>query len=260
MNILVVLRALRDPGGFTVNRKAQKIFVNRESFIINPSDRNALEAALVLAGPDDTLTAVACGGDPALDALRQARATGASRAIWVAEPDMATFDARATTTVLQRVVAHAGGTDLVLLGAEVLDADMAQVGPRLAAALDWPFVERAWQAKPWPDGGLVLVVAAANDYRLVGVDLPAVASVARDSNQPRFAPAARIITIYTAPEAVERVTLADLGLDPAQMAPATTVRGESFPPERTLGRMLGGDDAVREMAEALRRGQVPWQG
>ncbi len=37
MNILVILRAVLDPNGFTVNRRAQKVFVNREDFIINPS-------------------------------------------------------------------------------------------------------------------------------------------------------------------------------------------------------------------------------
>lgn len=253
MNILVVLSAVRDPASFTVNRKAGKIFVNRERFILNPSDRNALEAALQAAGAEGSVTAVAYGAEPEVDVLRQARAMGAGRAIWVPLPGVPALDAQGATRVLQRVVAYVGVFDLVLLGAEVLDNDTAQVAPRLAAALDWPFVDHTYAARALPEGGLELVaLARGGTYRRLGLDAPAVAAVARDSNQPRFAPAAQIITIYQSPESVERVTLADLGLDPAELAPVTTVRGESFPPERTLGRMLAVDSAVRQLAEALK--------
>ena len=255
MNILVVLRPVRDPAGFTVNRKAQKIFSNREGFILNPSDRNALEAALGAVGADGSVTVAAIGDEPALDALRMARAAGAGRAICVAPRTGLALDAGGFTQVLQQLVAHLGGVDLVLLGAEVLDADLAQVGPRLASALDWPFVERAYQASVLPDGGLGLVVADSDGaYRLLGVDGPAVATVAVDSNKPRFAPAAQIITLYTNPEAVECLALAELGLDAAEVAPATVMRGESFPPERTLGHVVGGQDAVRQLAEAINHG------
>jgi electron transfer flavoprotein beta subunit len=257
MNILVVLRPVRDPASFTVNRKAQKIFIHRESFIINPSDRNALEAALALAGAEHSVTAVAYGAEPALAVLRQARATGASRAIWVPAPqtvvpDPVGLDALSATKILQHVVTFVGSVDLLLLGAEVLDADMAQVGPRLAAALDWPFVEGAHEARALPQGGLGLVVAAqGGQYRLLGVDTPAVATMARDSNQPRFAPAARIITVYQDPAAVESVTPAGLGLDPAELAPVVLLRGESFPPERTFGQLVEGQGALHQLAVAL---------
>jgi|SRR5579859_1578529 len=251
MNILVVLRAVRDPAGFTVNRKAQKVFINRERFIINPADRNALEAGLqVTAG---SVTAVALGGETAGEVLRQARAAGAARAIWVRLPDAAPLDAGGATAVLQRVIGHIGSVDLVLLGAEVLDADLAQVGPRLAAALDWPFMEEVYQTRALPEAGLGLVVrAAAGEYRLASAGGPAVAGVVRDCNKPRFAPAARIITLYQDPRAVEQLSLAELGLDEPQLSPATTIRGESFPPERTLGQMLAGDDAPHELARALK--------
>ena len=140
MNIIVVLRPILDPAGFIVNRKAQKVFVNRENYILNPTDKNALEAALRLS---DTVTAVSIGDAPAEDALRQARAIGASRAMLVRDAALKSADASVMTTVLQRLVHHLDGADLMLLGAEVVDADLAQLGPRLAMALGWPFVEGA---------------------------------------------------------------------------------------------------------------------
>jgi electron transfer flavoprotein beta subunit len=249
MNILVLLRIVRDPAGFTVNRKAQKIFFNRERFVVNPSDRNALEAALALAGADDTVTVAALGGHAAREALQMARAIGATRAVCVASP--AELDPLANTRVIQALIRYLGGIDLVVLGSEVLDSDLAQVAPRLAAALDWQFVADACQISALPDG-LGLVVSGQDGYRRLGADLPAVASVARDSNRPRFAPAPAIIRVFTDPSALETLTLTDLELDPASLAPVTVQYGESFPPERTLGRLADGDDPVRQIADALR--------
>jgi len=46
MKILVPLKQILDPAGMMVNRKAGKVFVNREDHMINPADTRALEAAL----------------------------------------------------------------------------------------------------------------------------------------------------------------------------------------------------------------------
>jgi electron transfer flavoprotein beta subunit len=205
---------------------------------------------------------VAYGGERAEDLLRQALAMGANRAVLVAEPALEMADAFGLTAVLKQVMAsHAmGGADLVLLGAEVLDADLAQVGPRLAQALGWPFVEGVYQVRAQAGGTLELVVAGgatlrAGAYRAVQANQPAVASVVRDSNRPRFAPAAQIIRAYTTPQAVERLALSDLDLTGAGIAPLTRRRGDSFPAERTLGAVLDGadDQNVGKVVEALRQ-------
>ena len=84
--------------------------------------------------------------------------------------------------------------------------------------------------------------------------MPAVVSIARDSNKPRYARAANVIAVYTAADAVETLTAADLRLTSAEMTPATEVRGQSFPPERELGSRLEGslDDLGAQLAHALR--------
>ena len=128
MNIFVILRAVKDPAGLTVNRKAHKVFVNREEYIFNPSDRNALEAALRLAGQ---VTVAACGGAPAEQVLRDARAMGAERAYLLKDRTLERADAGALTLALSRLLDRIGGADLVLCGAECLDADLARAWPRL---------------------------------------------------------------------------------------------------------------------------------
>ena len=71
MNIVVVLRAVQDPAGLMINRRAEKVFVNRESYRLNPSDHNALEAALAAAGDTHAVIAVSYGGAHSLGDLQQ---------------------------------------------------------------------------------------------------------------------------------------------------------------------------------------------
>ena len=292
MNILVFLRPILDPAGFIVNRKAQKVFVNRENYILNPADKNALEAALRLS---DTVTAVSIGDAPAEDALRQARAIGASRAMLVRDAALKSADASVMTTVLQRLVPHLDGADLMLLGAEVVDADLAQLGPRLAMALGWPFIEGAQEifvrghgvhaitrprasvrrpapAPPFADrkkargpedpalaprtrGGWSAGARQTDGFHQIEADLPAVISVARDSNKPRYSSGASLVNVYQANDVVEILTAADLGLSEADLAPLTERHGESFPPERELGKVAEGslDEIAGRVMDVIRK-------
>ncbi len=252
MNNLVLLRAGRDPASFTVNRKAQKLFMHREAYRTNPADLNALEAALAL-GDGKTVTALAIGGAEAEEALYQARAMGAARALWVTDAALAECDAGQMVAIVQRALEYVGGADLVLLGATVRHADLAQVGPRLAAALGWALIENA-HAVQGEGEALTATVTASEGYQGVRASAPCVVTVALNANQPRFAPAANIIRAYADPTAIERVSAADLGLDAAALRPQTTRRGERYPPERTLGQLLEGsaDEVARQLAAALR--------
>jgi electron transfer flavoprotein beta subunit len=255
MNILVVLRAGRDPASFTVNRKVQKVFVHRNEYRTNPADLNALEAALQLSNAGQTVIALAGGGPEAQEALYQARAMGAARAVWITDTALREADAGPRVAILQKAMTHLGGVDLVLLGASVRHADLAQTGPRLAAALGWPFIDAA-HALQMEGATLTATVAAGAGFEGVRAGTPAVVAVAEDANQPRFAPAASIIRVYAEADAIEALTPADLGVDPADLQPQVVRRGERYPPERTFGQVLAGstEDLARQMAAALRGG------
>lgn len=248
MNILVILRAIQDPAGLSVNRRAQKVFVNREQYIFNPSDRNALEAALQLGGE---VVVLGVGGAPVEQVLRDARAMGAARAVQIRDEALKNADALVLTHVLKRAIEHVGGVELVMLGAEVLDRDEAQIGPRLAEALDWAFVGNVHELKV-SHNTLTAVVARGRAFARVEADLPVVAAVATDSNKPRYAHAGRVISIFSDANAVEVWRLADLDLSESELQPVTEPRGESFPPERELGKRLEGDVAA-QLAETLRK-------
>ena len=46
MRVVVILGRVLDPSGIVVNRRAARIFVNREEYVLQPADRCALEMAL----------------------------------------------------------------------------------------------------------------------------------------------------------------------------------------------------------------------
>jgi electron transfer flavoprotein alpha subunit len=258
MNSLVLLRAARTPASFTVNRRAHKIFIHRDAFALNPSDRNALEAALQLGGP---VTAAAVGGAPADDALRQALAVGAARALCVNDSALVEGDAGALTRIFQRVAERAGGVELIVLGADSLADDSGPLGARLAAALGWPLIEDAHRIEV--NGADVdAVVAAGPRFERRRCSRPAVVTVARDSNKPRLAPGARIINVYSTPEAVEKICPGDLGLKADDLAPSAERRGEAYPPEREPGTQLEGapQQLARQLAALLTRQLAPLEG
>ncbi len=238
MHIVVILHPVRDPASFTVTRTAQKIFVHREQYSLNPSDKNALEAALRLGG---TVTAVALGGAPAEDYLRLARAMGAQRAVQIKAP--ATADAGAVVSILQNALEHIGAADVIVLGDEVLDADLAQVGPRLAGDRErgWAFIAHAHALTV--DGAVVRATVRTPDgFHQVEADLPAVISIAADSNKPRYAHGRDIMRFYKAADAVEV-------LEVEGVESSVEARGESYPSERELGVRLSG--AVKDMARQV---------
>jgi len=83
MKILVCVKQVLDPNGLTVNRKAEKVFINREEYILDPASKAALEAASDQKQAGAEVIAISVGPERVEDALREALARGADRAIWI---------------------------------------------------------------------------------------------------------------------------------------------------------------------------------
>ena len=102
-------------------------------------DRYALDCARELketAG--GSIVALSMGPPMAEEALLEARARGADRAILVSDPEFAGADTLATAHTLAAAIRKIGTFTLILCGARTLDSDTGQVGPQLAELLDVP--------------------------------------------------------------------------------------------------------------------------
>jgi electron transfer flavoprotein alpha/beta subunit len=254
MRIIVTIKQVLDPAGFTVHRRLERVFINREDYIINPNDKNALEEALRLKDAHGAEVVVLSLGEPRVDdALREALAMGADQAFLLTDEAFGKADAAAATLILGKAIEKIGDYDLILTGQRAIDIGASQIGPRLAEYLGLPQVLEVREVSSLGNGKLRAKRNWKDGYAEVEVGLPALLSIAPQANQPRYPHGARIMNAYREWK-VTTWGLADLGLTEEELSPLIRLQREAFPPERTLGELITGapDEAAKELAQLLR--------
>ncbi|MEK7277591.1 MAG: hypothetical protein AAB427_09600 [Chloroflexota bacterium] len=249
MKILVLLKQILDPRGVLVNRKAGKVFVNREDYMINPADTRALEAALKIKDATGAeVIAATAGPTRAEAALREARAVGVDRAILIND-DRRDVPVECLYKALCETI---GGIDLICAGDSALDSGVA-IGPALAEALGVAFLANALECSV--EGNVVRIVrkdgAVQRLHSAYEADLPAVVTFTRDAPALRYPHGGAIIDSYRQPDAIETWSLVDLGLSETDAQPVIVERGQSFPPEREFGK----ETTIEEMAKIMNNEQ-----
>ena len=259
MRIVVCVKQALDPRGFTVSRKAEKVFVNREEYLLDPASKAALwVAAMVKSALEASngstppeIVAISLGPDRVDDALREAMAFGAGRAIHLKDAAFEDADALVAARALAAAIGRLGGAALVLLGARSLDSGSGELAPRLAEALDMPHAANA-VALDVREGRAWIVAKHADSFTRFGTTLPVVASLLAEAFETRYASGWRLMDAYKK-WSVEVWSAADLGLSEDDVRPMAVKKGEAFPAERQLGTRVG--DAA-ELAAILRRERV----
>ncbi|MDO8390040.1 MAG: FAD-binding protein [Actinomycetota bacterium] len=222
--------------------------------ITNPADLHALAAAVQLA---DEVVALSMGPPLAEQALRDAIAAGAHRAVLLCDHAFAGSDTWATANALAAAVRVVGGADLVLCGISALDGETGQVGPSVAQRLGWP---QATGCEALELEGMTLVArrVVEGGYERLRMPLPAVATVGETGFTPGYPtlPRRRAAAAAT----IERLTAADLGLsdhDVGLAASPTKVARMSAAPWPDRGCRFVGVDGFgyqQLVAELVARG------
>jgi electron transfer flavoprotein beta subunit len=220
---------------------------------INELDENAVEAAVVLAeqtrdaGGDAEVVVVTVGPDDAEDAVRRGLQLGADAAVHVLDDGVAGSDVFGTAAVLAAVVRRLGAdgpVDLVVTGMAGLDGLTSLLPAALAALLDLPQLTLAASvALDATDGGVVTVRRDLDHAtEVLTAPLPALVSVTDRANEPRYPNFQGIMAARKKP--VTTLTLADLGVDPAEVgaAGARTEVVEAAPRPPRTDRVLVTDD------------------
>jgi electron transfer flavoprotein beta subunit len=253
MRVIVPIKQILDPSGITIRRDKERIFVNREEFIIEPGSKAALEAALRLKDAGEVeVVAISVGELQADDALREALAMGCDAAYLLCDGAFEEADISVTVRVLAAAVEKLGGAELIVAGRESGDTGAGQIGPRLAEALGLAQVTDVY-ALEMTDGAVKASRRWGADCATVRALLPAVVTVAPEAFPPRYAHGARIMNAYQEWD-VPQWTQADLDLDDTELKPLLAFRGESFPPPLEVGEEFRGDPTVvaGEVVAALR--------
>ena len=129
----------------------------------------------------------------------------------------------------------------------------------MARLLGWPQLTYVGKVAEVDEGGKRIVAERHLEEQIETVEarLPAVITVVKDINEPRYPSLLRI-------KRVAKIDIpvwgsADLGLDAAALAPAVQITARVPPPPRPSGEIIEGADAaekVRKLVDKLLESQV----
>ena len=154
--------------------------------VVNPLDKNAMEAALQLKERLDThITVLSMGPPPAGNIVKECLALGADQGILLCDQAFAGADAYATAYTLVKGIEKIGSYDVVFCGMASSDSGTEWVGPEIGTLLGIPVVTAVKEIAEYDGEWWKVEAGLENGYRLVQVKLPAVFTVARELNTPR---------------------------------------------------------------------------
>ena len=157
------------------------------SFEVNEPDIFALEEALRLKEKHGgEVVVVTLGPARAQQAIKEALAKGADRALHLDDPAFQGLDASGVARALSRAI-QKENPDLIVTGLQSDDFGFAQTGVILAELLGWPHATIIMQIEK-SDGGIrVKRELEAGFFQFVDMPLPAVLTIQSGINKLRYA-------------------------------------------------------------------------
>lgn len=157
------------------------------TMVINPWDEFAAEEAIQLAERFDAETlAITLGTEHAIDGLKHALAMGIEEAKLIEGGDTATLDLTATAKILAATIQAEGAVDLILTGRQSVDGNSGAVHVGIARKLGAPLVANVVKVVDIADGQATVERLVDGVLETVQVTLPAVLSVGKEINEPRY--------------------------------------------------------------------------
>ncbi len=189
MNIIVCIKQVPDTTEVKINPETGTLIREGVPSIINPFDTYAIEEGLLLKEQfGGKVTVISMGPPQASEALKEAVAMGADEAVLLSDRAFAGSDTWATAYTLSQAIRKLGDFDLILCGKQAIDGDTGQVGPGIARQLDISQLTYVFKIKELDaDSGRIVVERLLEEGReVVETSLPALLTVVKDINQPRY--------------------------------------------------------------------------
>jgi len=200
--------------------------------IMNPYDEYAVEEAIRLKeAQGGEVIVVSLGPDTTVETIRQALAMGCDRAVLLNDPAFQGGDEYSSAKVIAAVLKKME-YDLILAGWVAIDDGSAQVAVRVGEILDIPQITMVTK--------LVINRGIASGEReiegalvTVGVPLPALVTVQKGINEPRY-PSMKGIMAAKKKE-IKKITANDLGFNAGETGgkdAKSVVKAYFLPPQR----------------------------
>ena len=257
MHIVVCMKQVPRDNSVKIN---PDLSVNAEGIeqIMNLFDEYAVEEALrwneQLGGK---VTVLSLGPDAWKEQIRRALAMGATDALLLSDPSFANLDVLGAANAVAAAITKLGDVDLVIAGRNSTDDESGAFGPALARALRWPQLTYVGKITELDDGGKRIVAERHLEEQIETVEapLPAVVTVIKDLNEPRYPSLLRIKRV--AKVEIPTLSAAELGLSTS--VPVTNITNRVPPPPRPAGEIIAGTDTagkVRTLVNKLVESQV----
>jgi electron transfer flavoprotein alpha/beta subunit len=189
LGIVVCVKAVPDPeqaSNIRIDPVTRALMRGDVPLVINPLDRNAVEAALQLKEEFDAhITILSMGPPPAGNIVKECLALGADEGILLCDAAFAGADAYATAYALAKGIEKVGSYDVIFCGMASSDSGTEWVGPQIATFLGIPVVTAVKEIVEHDNEWWKVQASLENGHRLVQVRLPAVLTVTRELNCPR---------------------------------------------------------------------------
>lgn len=251
MEIVVCVKQVPDTAEVKIDPVTNTLIRQGVPSIVNPFDKNAVEAAIQLKEKyGGRVTVISMGPPQAQDALKECIAMGADEALLISDRAFGGADTLATSYTLAAAIKKIGNVAMILCGKQAIDGDTAQVGPEMAEHLGWAQVTCVSRIEL--DGQTVRLEREQEEgYEVIETSLPVLLTVTKSINEPRYP------TVKGTMKANRRQipvwTAAELAVDPQRLGlkgSPTQVRRIFTPPRRVQGELIQADTA-REAAGML---------
>ncbi len=255
MEIIVSIKQVPDTTEVRIDPETNTLIRDGVPSIINPFDENAIEEGLKLKEKHGGKVTVITMGPPQAEvALREALAMGVDDVILISDRKFAGADTWATSYTIAQAIKRIGKFDVLLFGKQAIDGDTAQVGPGVAEQLDVPQVAYIRKIEVLDDNIAKVERVMENGYEVVEVKLPALFTVLKEMNEPRYPSLKgkmmakkKEITIWTAADIDAEENLLGLKGSPTKVVRTFT------PSPRGRGEIFEGEveDSVKELVGRL---------
>ena len=254
MEIVVCIKQVPDTTEVKIDPVTNTLIRQGVPSIVNPFDKNAVEAALQLKEKHGgKITVISMGPPQAKDALKECIAMGVDETILVSDRAFGGADTLATSYTLAAAVRKVGKVDMIICGKQAIDGDTAQVGPEMAEHLG--IAQVTYAAKIEVDGDSAKIDREHDDgYEVIEVKMPVLVSVVKSINEPRY-PTVKG-TMKANRTEIATWTAADLTVDEQKLGlkgSPTQVKRIFTPPQRVQGILINKETAREAVADLIQK-------
>jgi electron transfer flavoprotein beta subunit len=245
MSIVCCIKQVPDTTQVKIDPNTGTLIREGVPFIMNPFDAQALEESLRLKDRYGfRVISISMGPPNAAVTLRKTLALGADETVLLSDRAFGGADTLATSMCLAETIKRLSERELVMLvicGRQTIDGDTAQVGPGIATRLKYQQLTLVDQIQEVDLAAKKVRVRRKLEGRheIVEAPLPALITVVREINQPRYPTVPMRLMAEEAEVALWDNKVMALNEQTIGLKGSATQVRRIFSPERAKGEIVG---------------------